>query len=63
MAGPVFCPMPIVTRVTPGTVAVRIFWSFGTVGFNLFGNRVALNPGLGSVRDVASTIISHERTQ
>ena len=41
-----------------------MFWSFGTVGFNiLFGNRVALNPGLGAVRDVASAIISHEQTQ
>ena len=29
----------------------------------LFGNRVAFNLGLGSVRDVASAIISHEQTQ
>ena len=29
----------------------------------LFGNRVALNPGLGGVRDVASAIISHEQIQ
>ena len=29
----------------------------------LFGNRVALNPGLGSVMDAASAIISHEHTQ
>ena len=29
----------------------------------LFGNRVALNPGLGDVRDVASAIMSHEQTQ
>ena len=28
----------------------------------LFGNRVALNPSLGGVRDVASVIISHEQT-
>ena len=27
------------------------------------GNRVALNPGLGGVRDVASAIISYEQTQ
>ena len=29
----------------------------------LFGSRVALNPGLGGVRDVASAITSHEQTQ
>ena len=29
----------------------------------LFGNRAALNPGLCEVRDVASTIISHEQIQ
>ena len=29
----------------------------------LFGNRVALNPELGGVRDVAFAIISHEQTQ
>ena len=29
----------------------------------LFESRVALNPGLGGVRDVASAIISHEQTQ
>ena len=29
----------------------------------LFGNRVALNPGLGGVRDVASFITSHEQSQ
>ena len=29
----------------------------------LFGNRVALSPGLGGVRDVASAIFSHEQTQ
>ena len=28
----------------------------------LFGSRVALNPGLGGMRDVASVIISHEQT-
>ena len=28
----------------------------------LFGNRVALNPGLGGVSDVASAIISNEHT-
>ena len=36
----------------------------GTAGFNiLFGNRIALNPWLGGVRDVTSAIISHEQTQ
>ena len=30
---------------------------------HLFEGRVALNPGLGGVRDVASAIISHEQTQ
>ena len=30
---------------------------------HLFGSRVVLNPGIGGVRDVASTIISHEQTQ
>ena len=40
------------------------FWSFGTVGFNThFENRVVLKPGLASVSDVASAIISHEQTQ
>ena len=29
----------------------------------LFESRVALNPGLGRVRDVASAIISHEQTK
>ena len=29
----------------------------------LFGNRVALNPGQGDVRDVASAATSHEQTQ
>ena len=29
----------------------------------LFENQVALNPGIGGVRDVASAIISHEKTQ
>ena len=29
----------------------------------LFGNIVALNPGLGDVRNVAPDIISHEQTQ
>ena len=29
----------------------------------LFGSRVALNPGLGGVSDVASAVISHEQTQ
>ena len=29
----------------------------------LFVNRVALNPGLGGVRDVAYAIISHKQTQ
>ena len=28
----------------------------------LFGNRIALNPRLGGLKDVASAIISHERT-
>ena len=27
----------------------------------MFGNRVALNPGLGGVRDVATAIMSHEQ--
>ena len=43
-----------------------IFWSFGTVGFYTLigqGNRVALNPGLGGVRDVVYVINSHEQTQ
>ena len=42
-----------------------IFWSFGTVWWiqNFFGNRLAFNPGLGGVRDIVSTIISHEQTQ
>ena len=30
---------------------------------HLFENRVALNSGLGGVRNVASVIISHEQTQ
>ena len=30
---------------------------------DLFGNRVALNSGLGDMRDVASAITSHEQTQ
>ena len=42
---------------------IYIFWSFGTVGFKIFESRVALNPGLGGVRDVAPAIISHEQTQ
>ena len=29
----------------------------------LFGSRVALNPWLGGVRDVASAVISHQLTQ
>ena len=29
----------------------------------VFGNIVALNPGIGGVRNVASDIISHELTQ
>ena len=29
----------------------------------LFESRVALNPGLGGVRDVASAIVSHKQTQ
>ena len=29
----------------------------------MFGNRVALNPGLGGVRDVTSVVISHEQIQ
>ena len=29
----------------------------------LFDSRVALNPGLGGVRDVASAIFCHEQTQ
>ena len=29
---------------------------------NLLESRVALNPGLGCVSDVASAIISHEQT-
>ena len=29
----------------------------------MFGNRVALNSGLGGVRDVATAILSHEQTQ
>ena len=28
-----------------------------------FESRVALNPGLGGMRDVASAVISHEQTQ
>ena len=35
----------------------------GSFFFFLFSNRVALNPGLGGVRDVTSAIISHEQTQ
>ena len=38
---------------------IYIFSFFGTV----FENRVALNPGLGGMRDVASDIISHEQIQ
>ena len=30
---------------------------------HLFESRVAHNPGLGGVMDVASAIISHEQTQ
>ena len=30
---------------------------------HVFLSRVALNPGLGGVRDIASAIISHEQTQ
>ena len=44
-------------------VYIYMFWSFGTVGFNLSESRVALNPGIDGVRDVASTIISHVQTQ
>ena len=47
--------------------SVVIFTFSGLLGlqdsFFLFGNRVALNPGLGGVRDVTSAIISHEQTQ
>ena len=36
---------------------------FGLQGSTLsFGNRVALSPVLGGVRDVASAMISHEQT-
>ena len=43
---------------------VESFCCFGTVGFIiLFGNRVALNPGLANVRDVVYAIISHDQTQ
>ena len=35
----------------------------GSFFFCLFSNRVALNPGLGGVRDVTSAIISHEQSQ
>ena len=38
-----------------------VFWDCSVLF--LFGNRVALNPGLGGVRDVTSAIISHEQTQ
>ena len=45
--------------------SVVIFTFSGPLGLQnstlLFGNRVALNPGLGGVRDVASAIISHEQ--
>ena len=47
--------------------SVVIFTFSGLLGlqgsFFLFSNRVALNPGLGGVRDVTSAIISHEQTQ
>ena len=42
--------------------AVRFIRIEETTGL-FFGSRVALNPGLGGVRDVASAIISHEQTQ
>ena len=38
-----------------------VFWDCRS--HNRFVSRVALNPGLGEVRDVASAIISHEHTQ
>ena len=45
----------------------QVFTCSGPLGLYgstfLFGNRVALNPGLGGVRDVASAIISPEQTQ
>ena len=47
--------------------SVVIFTFSGPLGLKgstlLFGSRVALNPGLGGVRNVASAIISHEQTQ
>ena len=48
--------------------SVVIFTFSGLLGlqgsiFCFFCNRVALNPGLGGVRDVTSAIISHEQTQ
>ena len=30
---------------------------------NIFESKIALNPGLGGVRDLASAIVSHEQTQ
>ena len=46
----------------PALRAVRFIRIEETTGL-FFGSRVALNPGLGGVRDVASAIISHEQTQ
>ena len=47
-----------------GVVIFTFSGSLGLLGSTLlFGTRVALNPGLGGVRDVASAIISHEQTQ
>ena len=41
-----------------------IFWSFVTIGFNTFiWEQSCAHPGLGGVRDVAFSIISHEQTQ
>ena len=61
------CRVTALKNVTPHIDIVLLFLHFLVFWDcrfqDLFSNRVALKPGLGGVRDVASAIISHEQTQ
>ena len=51
-------------KVSPYSYFFTLSGPLGLKGSRLlFGSRVALNPGLGGVSDVASAVISHEQTQ
>ena len=55
--------MAVLKSLPAHLFSVVIFTFSGRLGLLYIESKVALNPGLGGVGDVASAIISHEQIQ